>query len=30
MEEVEELEMPFTTEFVLKHYLETGRRTATL
>ena len=30
MEEIEGLEMPFTAGFVLKHYLETGRRTAKL
>lgn len=30
MEEIEGLEMPFTAGFVLKHYLETGRRTAEL
>ena len=30
MEEIKGLEMPFTAGFVLKHYLEIGRRTAAL
>ena len=30
MDEIGGLPMPFTAGFVLKHYLETGRRTATL
>ena len=30
MEEIEGLEMPFTAGFVLRHYLEIGRRTAKL
>lgn len=30
MDEIGGLEMPFSASFVLKHYLETGRRTAAL
>lgn len=30
MDEINGLEMPFSAGFVLKHYLETGRRTAAL
>ena len=30
MDEINGLEMPFTAGFVLKHYLETGRHTASL